>query len=111
MPVPALKSGSCHHITAHLLCSRPGAVSVEARLGSDAQASQRSPTHAADMSARVRFRLIFSGMLALMWAFVVQDLTPHVRLCPQHCVIGMSPPHSEQQKAIDFVVCTGLMML
>lgn len=54
LPVPALKSGARHHLTAHMLCSRPGAVLLEARLVSETQASQRSPTQAADAPSRVR---------------------------------------------------------
>jgi len=55
LPVPALTEESHHRMAVHLLCSRPGAVTIEARLGSDTEAAQRSPTCAtADGSSEVR---------------------------------------------------------
>ena len=55
LPVPALTEGSQDRMAVHLLCSRPGAVTIEARLGSDTEASQRSPPRAtADGASEVR---------------------------------------------------------
>ncbi len=55
LPVPALTEGSHHRMAVHLLCSRPDDVTIEARLGSDTEASQRSPTRAtADDFSEVR---------------------------------------------------------
>ena len=75
LPVPALTEGSHHRTAVHLLCSRPGAVTIEARLGSDTEASQRSPTRStADgssevrhLSSVVRVRILCDSSMCLCW--------------------------------------------
>lgn len=54
LPLPALSAGAQHHAALHMLCSRAGLVSIDARLSPNAQPSQHSPTHAAGTPSKVR---------------------------------------------------------
>ena len=86
-------------MTARLLCSRPGAVSIDAQLSSGAQASQRSPAQAADTS---------SGVRALL------DLcTPAIALvCRRACIVLSTGPfrsHRSQSSADVSIFCCRYM--
>ena len=68
LPVPALEAGAQYYMTLHMLCARPGIVTIEARLGTDApHAAQHSPSRAADAAPMVTSKHKFPHICPIYW--------------------------------------------